>query len=820
MTGQRAPLASVALISSAALAYEILLMRLFSIVQWHHFAYMIISLALLGFGASGTFISLARNTVAARFEVIYLGSATLFAVSSLACFLIASRFPFYPDAMLFDPAQWIILVTTYLLLALPFFFAANVIGLAFTRFPRNITYVYASDLIGAGVGSVGVILLLFLVLPMTALKLIATLGFLAAAAAAYEFRLGIRPAAAVGVLVAALWLLPVSPQTLHVSQYKALSQALRIPGTSIEVESSSPLGLVTALTSRQVPLRHAPGLSLAADAELPEQIGLFTDADNLSVINRFDGTVAGLDYLDQLTTALPYHLSSPRNVLVLGAGGGTDVLQAVINDVEHVDAVELNPDIVKLLRNQYGEFSGHIYDDARVDVHIAEARGFVARSKTPYDLMVISLLDAYGASAAGLYALSENYLYTVEALEQYFSALSPGGTLAVSRWVKMPPRDTLKLFATAVESLRRAGFNDPGEHMVLIRGWQTSTLLIRRGSFSDADIATLRSFCEQRLFDLAWYPGMTAEEANRYNVLRRPLFYEAARALVGPETGSFIDSYKFNIEPATDDAPYFFHFFRWRVLPEILSLRGQGGLPLLEGGYLVLIVTLLQAIIAGAVFVLLPVVLPVGRRLTGSHDISRMRVFSYFLLLGLAFLFLEIAFMQKLILFLSHPLYAAAVVLTAFLVFAGLGSACGRWLTRRFRAPVVVRAATLGIAALSLLYHVLLDSLLMPWLATPDAIRIALTVVLIAPLAWLMGLPFPLALTRLGEQARGLVPWAWAINGCASVVSAVLATLIAIHFGLRVVVILAALMYALAGRLFPDGPPVAGRRQVEAMVTK
>lgn len=792
MTGQRAPLVSVALISSAALGYEILLMRLFSIVQWHHFAYMIISLALLGFGASGTFISLARNTVAARFEVIYLGSAALFAVSSLASFLIASRFPFYPDAMLFDPAQWIILVTTYLLLALPFFFAANLIGLAFTRFARNITYVYASDLIGAGVGSVGVILLLFLVLPMTALKLIATLGFLAAAAAAYEFRLGIRPAAAVGVLVAALWLLPVSQQTLHVSQYKGLSQALRIPGTSIEAESSSPLGLVTALTSREVPFRHAPGLSLAAVTEPPEQIGLFTDADNLSVINRFDGTVAGLDYLDQLTTALPFHLSSPRNVLVLGAGGGTDVLQALTNDVEHVDAVELNPDIVRLLQEQYGEFSGHIYENARVDVHIAEARGFVARSETLYDLMVISLLDAY---AAGLYALSENYLYTVEALEQYFSALSPGGTLAISRWVKMPPRDTLKLFATAVESLRRAGFDNPGEHMVLIRGWQTSTLLVRRGAFSDADITALRTFCQQRLFDLAWYPGMKAEEANRYNLLRQPLFYETARALVGPEARSFIDSYKFNIEPATDDAPYFFHFFRWQVLPEILSLRGQGGLPLLEGGYLVLIATLVQAIIAGAVFVLLPVMLPVGRRLADSHGVSRTRVFTYFLLLGLAFLFLEIAFMQKLILFLSHPLYAAAVVLTAFLVFAGLGSACGHWLTRRLPAATIVRAATLGIAALSLLYYLLLDSLLTPWLATPDAARIALTVLLIAPLAWLMGLPFPLALTRLGEEARELVPWAWAINGCLTVVGSILTVVLSMNLGFAVVMVFGVMTY-------------------------
>jgi hypothetical protein len=555
--------------------------------------------------------------------------------------------------------------------------------------------------------------------------------------------------------------------------------------------------------SNTVPLRHAPGLSLYADSPIPRQLGIFTDADGMTAID-FNPGQARLEYLDQLTSALPYYLAAPRRVLVLGAGGGSGIRQALNHDVPHIEGVELNPQMAALLQRDYADWSGQLYGHDGVQLHIADARGFIKRNRLDYDLIQISLLDAWGASAAGLYALNENYLYTVEALQDYLARLAPGGYLAISRWIKLPPRDTLKLFATAVRALNDGGASDPAAQLVLIRSWQTSTLLIKQGSFTPVELAALRDFCRSRAFDVAWYPGMPAAEANRVNQLEQPYFHAAAGALLGPEAADFMDRYKFDITPATDDRPYFFHFFKWRVLPEILALRGAGGLPLLEAGYLVLVATLLQALLLSLLLILLPLVVLQRRATKTAEYASRWRMAGYFSTIGLAFLFIEIAFMQKFILFLHHPLYAVATVLAAFLVFAGLGSA---WTARlqqdRKVAARAVLYAVLLIAVLGTAYTLLLGPLFDQLIHLGMAARITISTLLIAPLAFCMGMPFPLGLSQVGVKAPEFIPWAWGINGCASVVSAVCATLLAIQFGFSVVVLAALLLYLLAARLFP-----------------
>ena len=310
-----------------------------------------------------------------------------------------------------------------------------------------------------------------------------------------------------------------------------------------------------------------------------------------------------------------------------------------------------------------------------------------------------------------------------------------------------------------------------------------------------AEIDRIRAFAASRSFDTAWFSGMRAGDANRYNRLQEPYVYRAAVALLGDDAGEFMARYKFDIEPATDGRPYFFHFFRWRTLPEVLALRTAG---LLEWGYLVLVATLLQAAALGLVLILVPLALarhawPAG----AGRDFGL-----YFLLLGLAFLFVEIAFIQKFILFLSNPLYSVAVVLSGFLLFAGLGSVASERLARRLPRPGVspVTVAVAAIALLALAYIVVLPAIFSRFMGLPDAARIALSLLLIAPLAFFMGMPFPLGLARLAEQAPGFVPWAWGINGFASVVSAVLATLLAIEFGFNVVILLALVFYAVAAR--------------------
>ncbi len=803
----RPPLISIFLISAAALGYEILLMRLFSIIHWHHFAYMIISLALMGYGVSGTFITVARRWLVDNFTAAFVTNAALFGLTATTCFALAQRIPFNTLEILWDREQWLLLLLTYLLLFIPFFFAANGICLAFARFATQIPRIYSFDLLGAGAGALGIIGVLFIASPTDALRLLGAVGFVAAAIACFEGRE--NPRWGVGLLLlcgaASLGLLPDRWLALNMSEYKGLQQALRVSGARVVDERSSPLGLVTVIESPRIPLRHAPGLSLNSPVAPPPQLGVFTDGDGLTAIGHYSGDREALTYLDYLTSALPYHLGNHRRVLVLGAGGGSEVLQAIDHGAEKVDAVELNPQVSDLLQKGYADFSGWFHLKDRVTLHIAEARGFVAGSSAPYDLIQVALMDSSSAASSGLYALSESYLYTTEAIEEYLRHLRPSGLLAITRWVKLPPRDSLKLFATAISALSQSGIDEPGRRLAMIRGWKTSTLLIKHGAFTPADIVALRAFCDERSFDVAYYPGMTPQQANRYNVLERPYFFAGARALLGDEAEAFLADYKFQLAPATDDRPYFFQFFKWSSLPEILSLRSKGGLSLLELGYPVLLVTLVQAAVASVVLILLPLWF-VRREQRGEGGVHAWRVVVYFLAIGLAFLFVEIAFIQKFILFLSHPLYTIAVVLCAFLIFAGLGS---RYADRFQRRPHQTGPLTplfwvvIVLSLIALAYLQLLPPLFQSLVALPDLAKIVVSFALIAPLAFCMGMPFPLGLSQLAKHAPPMVPWAWGINGCASVVSAILATLLAIHFGFAAVVIVALLLYLLAAWVMP-----------------
>ena len=777
------------LVSAAAIGYEILLMRVLSIVQWHHFAYMIISLALLGYGASGTFIALFRRTLEPHFESAFALCALFFSVAMVACFVVGQRVPFNALEIIWDGTQLLNLSLLYLVFFVPFFFAACCIGLALTCRSQAISQIYFFDLLGAGAGAMLAIGLLFVGYPAFALLVLVALALVASRLVG-SGETARRPL----VFGQFAWVLVLAViafgggLSLRPSEFKGLSQALQVIDSQVLAEVSSPLGLLTVVDSPTVPVRHAPGLSFNARRIPPEQLAVFTDADGMSAITRYDGNPESIAYLADVTAALPYTLLDEPDVLLLGAGGGDGVLMAIYHDAGRVDAVELNPQMSAFVAHTYADFAGHIYDDPRVAVHTAEARGFVAQNERQYDLIQIGLLDSFAAAGSGVQALNESYLYTVEALREYLGDLRAGGLLAITRWAKSPPRDNLKLAATAIEALGQTGV-DPAQQLAVIRSWNTVTLLVRNGEFSDNDIDKIREFASTRSFDTAYFPGIDVADTNRFNLLDRPWLYDGIHAMLGDAAGAWFSGYKYFVEPATDDRPYFSHFFKWRTLPEVLSLRTAGGAGLIEWAYLIVVATLVQAVVAGCLLILLPLS-RVRRTWSGG-----LRYGSYFLLLGLAFLFVEIAFIQKFTLFLGHPLYAVAVVLASFLVFAGAGSAYSAHVVR----PVSIAVA--GIVVIAIIYVQVLP-LLFGWLiGTAEVLRILLSVVLIAPLAVFMGMPFPLGLRRLAAEAPDFIPWAWGINGFASVVSAVLATLLAIHFGFTAVIVLALLLYAAAASL-------------------
>ena len=473
-------LVAVSLLSAATIGYEILLTRLFAIALWHHFAYMIISLALLGYGASGTFLVFVRHRALARVGASFAALAVSFGLAAIGCYALAWRLPFNPLEVIWDWRQQVYLAAMYLLLAVPFFTAGSAIGLALAARAARIGAVYRADLTGAGTGALIIVFALFVLTAEDCLRVIAATAFGAAAFALASDGWQRAPfVLAVIAVPAALawprtWLEPMP------SPYKGLSLALTIPETRIIAEVSGPLGRLSVIESPGVPLRYAPGLSLATRLAPPEQLGLYTDGDGMSALTRFTGDFKLLDYLDQQTMALPFHLLDRPAILVLGAGGGADVLGALYHRASRIDAVELNPQLVDLVTGEFGDFVGRIYARPEVALHVADARGFVEGSHSRWDLIQLALLDSYAASSAGVQALSESPIYTIEAVQAYLRHLNPDGLVAITRWLGNPPRDMVKLFATAIAALEadgstKPGATDPGDRLVLLHGWNTAT---------------------------------------------------------------------------------------------------------------------------------------------------------------------------------------------------------------------------------------------------------------------------------------------------------------------------------------------------------
>ncbi len=812
---------SVALLAGSIIAYEITLVRLFSIAQWHHFAHMIISLALLGFGASGTAISLTQHWligngsksdgVGQRFHNAYTICGLAYSISVVGCFVLNQYVPFNPLMLVWQPSQVLSIFALYLILSLPFFFGAACIGLALLQFAGNVNRLYFFDLFGSGIGALGIIVTMYLIPPAQNLTLISAAGFgavLIASWGGWNLWRWRRTVLVTGFAAAFIGYLLFNPVSIKISPYKGLSSTLNFPDAQILNERHSPLGLLHVVRSELI--RAVPGLSLNTQHAVQPQLGLFTDADAMTAITDFSNDLSKLGYLGDTTSALAYHLTEPPDVLVLGAGGGGDVLTALYHGAASVDAVELNPQVLALVAKEHKDFAGGIYapdSPYPVQVHVAEARGFVRGTTKRYDLIQIALLDSVSASAAGTHALSESYLYTVEAFTDLYQHLTPGGIISITRWLKTPPRDMIRLFATTVEALERIDGVVPAQQLAMIRGWRTGTLLIKKGAFDAADRAAIQGFCRERSFDVAYYPKMGEMEANRYNQLAEPIYFRAAQAILSDDRKQFYERYPFNIRPTTDNQPYFFQFLRFDSLVQMVRTVGRSAIPFIEWGYLLLIATLIQAAAAGLVLILLPIFFMKQKNATHSsrfntafRESDTWRVLIYFLSLGVGFMFIEMSFIQKFLLLLANPTYAVAVVLCAFLLFAGLGSLFSLKLGTvvKLRQPPPVIAIGL-LSILALVYLQLLPPIFHRFLASSNAVKIAVSIGLIAPLAFFMGMPFPLGIDWLQKQHPHLIAWAWGINGYASVVSAILATCLAIAFGFNIVILLAVGVYLIGG---------------------
>ena len=785
---------SLFLLSAATLIFEINLTRLFSVAQFYHFAFMVISIALLGFGASGTWLALFPHLSGTRSEDRLAGLSLAAGLSILCAYLITNLVPFDSFSLFVDSRQVWILVLHYLVLALPFFFNGLVVAILLTTHPDSVGRTYSINLTGSASGCV-----LAMIIPVwlggegTVLFCSVTAVLGAVLVAPGEPMRGsargrMRPPVFLFPAVLLLFLLLLLSLTasgkvvlpwlsLHLSPYKGLSYALQVPEARVSYQRWNGFSRVDLVNSPAI--RSLPGLSYRYLRVPPSQAGLFVDGDDLSpVIDPQED----LRFAEYLPAAVAYDLRPAADVLVLSPRGGLDVLTALALGAQRVTAVEINPLVL--------EAAGAVYEQPQVDVVNEAERSFLRRTGQRFDLIVFSLTSSYHPIGSGAYSLVEDYRYTVEAFQDALAQLKPDGMLVVTRWLQETPSETLRVLALSAAALEAVG-GDPADQIVAFRGYQTATFLVCSRPFTPAELHLVREDLASRSFDLSYAPDMRLEETNRYNVLPEPVYYQTYRELLGSASRQeFYRSYSYDVRPPSDDHPFFGHYFKWSQVPGVLAGLGRTWQPFGGAGYLVIIALLALALAAAGVLIVLPVGLKAAGGGLARQDLWRPLL--YFGSIGLAYLLVEVPLIQRFIHYLGNPAYALTTVLFNLLVFSGIGSR----LSERFP----LRWTLFSLVVLLGILPALLPGLFALTLDQPLALRLGVTTLLLAPVGFCMGYPLPAGIKWFAQDdgKGGIIPWVWAVNGSASVVSSVLAALLALSFGFRWVFYLGAGCYALA----------------------
>ncbi|MBL4752912.1 MAG: hypothetical protein JKY52_04825 [Flavobacteriales bacterium] len=777
---------AVAMLSSAIVSYEIQLIHFFTIVQWHHFAYMVISIALLGFGASGTVISIFRKWLLKRTDTLLpllMICSGLF--MSVAVRLSRSEMFLFDSYTLFvDRFQYLQLLLTYLLFSLPFFLGALAIGLIFVKKVSDIGTYYFSDLVGAGIGGAMAILLFWKFSPQEIPSIIAFLPILAGIIILRKKARLILISFAIGCLSLIVYHLH-RPFDFSHSQFKGVSYALNLPEAKITYEKSSPYGLIQVVSSPV--LRYAPGLSLTHhDAVAPGSV-IFYNGDWYASIQPWSKKDTS-HLLNYTTMSLPYAFGHRNSVLLLDAHGGLEISHALFNGAQQITAVEPNEIVISLLKHEYAPITDSLFYHPNLQTHVLESRTFLSQTQEKYDLIQLPLLGNFGGTV-GLNALNETNLLTKEAFSEMWNNLNPNGLIAISSWMDYPHRMPLKSAATISESLESFGIAHPLNHIAMIKSWGTITFVVKRRSLTPTDINSIQSFCHQYEFDPVMLPGAVLKDKAQYHTMEDENFFYYLDGIFSSKREKIIDAYDFNIQPATDNKPYFFQFLRWKKLSGIAKQIGQASTPFLELGYLIAGVTFIQVITLALFLIILPLF-----RL-GWKGGNKAWVLLYFCGLGFGYMFLEIVFIKHFVLYLGHPIYSAAIVISIMLISSGIGS----YFSSRLRTHRKTLLKITGIVAVFILFYAFFIG---PFLSSTVGLhistKIGLTCALIALPSFFMGMPFPIGLKAVNIISTSDVPWAWGINGCVSVVSTTLAVIIAVEFGFTVVMLFSAAAYTIA----------------------
>jgi hypothetical protein len=772
------------LLSIGITAHQIGLMQILSYVQWYHFAYMVVALALLGFGASGTFFALFREKLLANsnslLPLLMFGCGLTMALAISPSVLAPLRFDLY--LLFVEPDQILRLAVSCLLYCLPFFFGGLAIALALTAGIERSGFLYWTNMSGSGTGGLIGLWLTTVLLPGHLPPLVGLFPVSGAMLLLPWHRWRHAISAAAGPIVCCLVLFLLSPASVP-SQFKDISRTLHLPGAAIIVQRPSPHGLMQVIAAPA--LRRAPGLSFRYQGPVSRSAAILVNGDTYGTLPVAVPQQPAL--LEYSTESLGYLLAEPESVLLLQPGGGDPIDHALFRGAERIVAVEPHPEVHRLLRDGLDGFVRY-GSQPRISLLPADPRGYLSETEDRFALIRFPTVNGLSGNI-GLYALNEQFLLSREAFSRAWQRLAGNGVLMVSAWMDFPVKNPYKLLATLTETLAGAGIADPRLHIAAIRSWGTVTYAITKKPLTALNSAVIRSRCRELGFDPLLLPDIKDGERDRFHQLQDSRFFADIDTLLSSRREEFYRDYAFNIRPASDNHPYFSQFLRFSRLTDFSEMVTLRQVPFFEMGSFILGITLLLLILLAVILIVVPLF-----RL-GWHGPGHGRTFLYFGGLGLGYMMLEIVFIQNLTLVLGHPLKAAATVFTTLLIFSGLGSLCSERISPH---PTTIRRI-IGLAGLLLvLYGYLLIRFdqLAPF--APGPVRLLIAALIIAPIGFIIGMPFPLGLRYLHKNHPEHIPWAWGINGCFSVIGPVLATIVAVQFGFQMVFILTAAAYFLA----------------------
>ncbi len=763
--------------------FEIAVTRILSVTLWYHFAFLAVSLAMLGIGLPGVWLAFARPT-AAWLPTALAVSSVAAPLSTIVLLQVGASLD---DESVFPASGASVLAHGPVLSAIvcvlvPLLASGTAICLLLMEAPGpRIARMYAADLLGATVGAALVVPLLLLA-PTPVV--VAGTGLLPAAAL---WLLKGRWRIASTTLLALISILLVWQMPLKLTRG---SKQTNRP-SSVLFERWTPTGRITVLPEDfygGAAFAWGMGGQYRPDTGV-KHLWMEQDGSAGTPITHLQGSPDAHEHLFYDVTSVGYQWRPPRDVCIIGPGGGRDVLTALKAGATRIDAVELNPAIVAALRGPFKDYSGDVYGREGVHAVVGEGRSFLTRSDRVYDVIQISLIDSWAATAAGAFSLSENYLYTREAIELYLSRLQPAGVLSISRWMRGSfQMESARLALLVRAALQARGAAEPDRHFLVFQAGSVATFLVSPTPIDAAGAQNADAIAAARGFVRHWPAGDVRADGS--------LVQQVLSGQVGD-----LQRLGADLSPPTDDRPFFFHTLS--ILHPATDAELQRLGPNEQAVSLLRMLLAVLGGVGGALF-LLPFV--VRGRLPQGTAVARSS--AYFLAIGVAFMFVEIPWLQRFVLYLGHPSYATTVVLSALLVGAGFGAMLSPRLLQVARVTVGI---ALPIAVL--LLNAGMGAVLGATLGWPLAWRAAIAIALVVPAGMLMGAPFPLVMMLASSADRdpaSIRAWYWAMNGMASVLATVLALVSAMTIGFVGTVALGAGVYAIAGWVLARPQPGSG----------